>query len=203
MPESWLNARSDGLTVKAWIAIGAVIAVVVLGFGAWWTYGLDRPAGMADGGMNGMDTADVPRLPPVAGYYNGDRIFFVHTEASDAKVAGMLTGMMDSPVLVVPELAKVPESARGPVYVFTNGVKPDGPAGPFGFQPDVFDTAPGDAGYTPLREVNLVTWRDGGDARVLTSADQVEQAGAAGDIQIEPTGIVVNMPILQWPGGER
>lgn len=132
---SWLNTRTDGLTVKAWIAIGVAIAVVVVGFGAWWTYSLGR--GMGDGDMSGMNAADVPRFPPVAGYYNGERIFFIHTEASDAKVADMLTGMMDSPVVVVPELAEVPDSARGVVYVFTNGTKPDGPAGPFGFQPDV------------------------------------------------------------------
>lgn len=37
-----LNTKVDGLTVKSWIAIAATIAVVVLGFGAWWTYGPDR-----------------------------------------------------------------------------------------------------------------------------------------------------------------
>jgi hypothetical protein len=69
--------------------------------------------------------------------------------------------MVSSPVLVVPELAKVPPSALGRVYVFTNGVKgPD----PMGFQADVFDSAPTDPGYSPLRELNLVTSKEGADA---------------------------------------
>jgi hypothetical protein len=34
--------------------------------------------------------------------------------------------MMKSPVLVVPELAQVPEAALANVYVFTNGVQPRG-----------------------------------------------------------------------------
>jgi hypothetical protein len=60
----------------------------------------------------------------VAGYYDGRRIFFIHTEASDPKVAGMLTDMMGSPVPVVRALAQVPDSALGDLYVLTNGVKP-------------------------------------------------------------------------------
>jgi hypothetical protein len=204
-PTAWLNTRMDGLPVKSWIAIGVAIAVAVLGFGAWWNYGLDRRPGMLPGvnGQMGDMAADVPRFPPVAGFYAGEQVFFIHTEASDPKVAGMLTDMMDSPVLVVPELARVPDTALGNVYVFTNGVKPDGPAGPFGFQPDVFDTAPGDPAYTPLREVNLVTWREAAEPRTLTSVDQIDRARARHDVQVEPSRVVVNMPFVQWPGGTR
>lgn len=133
----------------------------MLGFGAWWTFALDRGTGMQ--AMNGgsMDNAtggdmagmaapdDVPRFPPVAAYNDGEQVFFVHTETSDPEISDMLTGMMDSPVVTVPELARVPGAALAPVYVFTNGVKTDGARGPLGFQPDVFDTVPGDAEYTP------------------------------------------------------
>ena len=80
----------------------------------------------------------------------------------------MLTAMMDSPVIVVPALADVPESSLDNVFVFTNGVRPDGARGPMGFQPDVFDTALGQPGYTPVRRVNLVRWSDDADARLLT-----------------------------------
>jgi hypothetical protein len=199
---AWLNTRMDGLTVKSWIAVGLAIAVVVLGFGAWWTYGLNQTAGM-DGQMGGKQAADVQRFPPVAGLYAGEEVFFIHTEASDAKVADMLTEMMDSPVLVVPELTQVPDEARGAVFVFTNGAEPEGPAGPFGFQPDVFDSAPGDRGYSPLREVHLVTWSDGAQPRILESADEVEEAHARGDVDIDPSGVIVNMPFVQWPAGHR
>lgn len=86
-----------------------------------------------------MDVAGVPRVPPVAGLADGERIFFLHTEASDPQVAEILTEMMGSPVPVVPALAEVPGSVLARVYVFENGVQPAGPRGPLGHQPDVFD----------------------------------------------------------------
>jgi hypothetical protein len=205
--ENRVRWRTDegGPALPAWIAIGVAIAVVVLGFGAWWTFGLGRGmpmdgAGMG-GGMGEMD--DAPQIPPVHGYYAGDEILFFHTEASDQQVADILTGMMGSPVLVVPRLADVPDSALATVYVFANGVQPDGPRGPFGFQPDVFDSAPGDAAYTPLRALTLVSWRDKAAAEVLRSAEEVEAAIDDGRLTVERPRVVVNMPFLNWPGGER
>lgn len=198
--------QADGGSVGVRVALGSVIAVVVLGFGAWWTWGLDRGMPMdgmdqaAMDGMEGMPTTDV-RLPPVPGLYAGEQIFFSHPEASDAEVAATLTGMMaGSPVLVVPDLAEVPEHARDEVYVFANGVEG---VGPFGFQRDVFPTAPGDEAYSPLRTVVLVTWRDEGQARELTTAEAVSAAVDAGEVDLEETPVVVNMPFLTWPGGQR
>ena len=53
--------------------------------------------------MGGMMTpSDAPTVPPVTGYTKGERIVFLHTEASDPKIAKILTDMMRSPVLVVP-----------------------------------------------------------------------------------------------------
>ena len=139
-------------------------------------------------------------LPPVGGFYAGEEISFVHPEASDPAVAELLADMMGSPVLVVPELAQVPQTALAKVYVFTNGVAG---MGPMGFQPDVFDVAPGDDGYSPLRALQLVTWEDVADPRQLTSAGEVEQADAEGLLRIERPGVVVNMPFITWPGGHR
>jgi hypothetical protein len=157
---------------------------------------------MNEGAMAGM-TADAPRVPPMFGYYGGEEIFATHTEASDSAIASTLEGM-GSPVPVVESLAEIPEDARSSVYVFTNGVVPeDTPPGPLGFAPDVFDSAPGDEDYTPLRELMLVTWSAEDDARVLTSEQEVLDAEAAGEVDIEDTGIVVNMPLLSWPGGQR
>jgi hypothetical protein len=159
--------------------------------------------GMNEGDMAEM-SADAPRVPPVFGYYGGEEVFFIHTETSDPDIASTLEEMMGSPVPVVESLAEMPEAARSAVYVFTNGVVPDGTSsGPLGFAPDVFDTAPGDEEYTPLREVMLVTWSAEADARVLTSEQEVLDAEAAGELDIEDTGIVVNMPLLTWPGGQR
>lgn len=151
------------------------------------------------GGMAGEQTAG-DFAPLVKGLYEGEELFFIHTEASDPQVAQMLTEMMGPRVVLLPKLAGAPEELLANVYVFTNGVEGDGP---FGFQPDVFDAVPGDEGYSPLRAVNLVTWQEGAEARVLGSAEEVQEAESAGEISIERSRVVVNMPVLVWPGGHR
>ncbi len=75
--------------------------------------------------------------------------------------------------------------------------------GPLGFQPDVFENPPGQDGYTPLRSVVLVTWNDAASARILKSADEVQEALQGGALRMEEPGVVVNMPMLTWPGGRR
>jgi len=139
-------------------------------------------------------------IPPVKAYTEGTEIKFIHTEASDPKVAELLTEMMRSPVLVVPSLAQAPKEILADVYVFKNGVKG---SGPFGYQPDVFDNPPGTSGYRPLRSVVVVTWKNEKVARELKSAAEVKDAASKGDVAIEKPGIVVNMPLLTWPGGRR
>ncbi|MFQ5565133.1 MAG: hypothetical protein ACE5EU_02085 [Paracoccaceae bacterium] len=114
-----------------------------------------------------------------------------------------MTEMMDSPVPVVTSLAAAPEEMLATVYAFTNGMKPDGPRGPLDFQPDVFDNPPGTPRYTPLRKIVLVTWRDGATPRLLKSAADVTAALEAGEIAVEEPGVVVNMPFVTWPGGQR
>lgn len=139
-------------------------------------------------------------LPAGKAYAEGKEIYFVHTEASDAGVAEKLTGMMESPVILVPALANVPDEALANVYVFTNGLAG---SGPFGFQADVFDNPPGTDGYSPLRRLNVAAWVDETKSRELTSAADVLAAEAAGELTIEQPGIVINMPFVVWDGGQR
>lgn len=139
-------------------------------------------------------------IPPVKGFTEGRAIEFIHTEASDPKAAELMTEMMGSPVLLVPSLAQAPKEMLADVYVFKNGVRGEGP---FGFQPDVFDNPPGTEGYRPLRAVNFVTWKNETAARELRSAAEVKEAKNRGEIAVERTGVVVNMPLLTWPGGRR
>ncbi len=138
--------------------------------------------------------------PSVRGLYRGADVLFVHTEASDRSVAEMLTAMTGRRVLVVPSLARVPGGLLADVYVFTNGVSG---TGPFGFQPDVFSSVPGEPGYTPLRSVVLVTWTGSATPRVLGSVEEIRAAADRGELSLRRTAVVVNMPILAWPGGHR
>ena len=139
-------------------------------------------------------------LPAGKAWAEGKEIYFVHTEASDPAVAKLLTDMMSSPVLTVPSLANVPPDALAQVYVFDNGLKG---MGPFGFQADVFDNPPGSPGYTPLRNVNVVTWVDPARARELKSVAEIMAARDAGEVTIAQPGVVVNMPFVVWEGGKR
>lgn len=155
--------------------------------------------GMGMPGMQGM-MGDAPIIPAGRAYAEGQEVRFIHTEASDAATAQLLTDMMASPVLVVPALAEAPESALATVYVFTNGVPG---MGPLGFQPDVFDNPPDSAGYSPLRRVHLLTWGDPAAAVELTSAADVAAALADGRLTEEVPGVVVNMPFITWADGQR
>lgn len=149
-----------------------------------------------------MGIDDAPEVPPVRGYGAGEEILFLHPEASDSAIAETLTEMMRSPVLVVPSLGRADDALLADVWVFTNGLQPD-VQGPLGFQPDVFDCLPGEACYTPLRRVNVATWASPRDARILRSAAEVRSAVDAGELEVERPGVVVNMPVTRWPGGER
>lgn len=153
------------------------------------------------GGMEMEGEVSTGELAPlVGGLYEGSELSFIHTEASDEQVAEMLTEMMGPQVVLVPELAEAPPELLANVYVFTNGVEGDGP---FGFQPDVFDSVPGDEGYRPLRTINLVAWAEGANSRVLASVAEIQEAEEAGELTVTQPGVVANMPVLVWSGGSR
>lgn len=150
-------------------------------------------------GMGG-EMEPAPDVPAGAAYVDGQEIRFIHTEVSDADVAKVLSDMMKSPVLVVPELAQAPDALLANVYVFKNGVEG---MGPLGFQPDVFDSPPGTPGYRPLRKIIFVTWQDAAKAREIKSLADLQVAEQAGELTLEVSNVVVNMPFITWPGGSR
>ena len=154
----------------------------------------------AGSGASAVGSANVAQVPAGKAYAEGKEIYFSHTEASDPAIAEKLTNMMKSPVLHVPSLANVPAETTATAYVFENGVAG---SGPLGFQPDVFDNPPGTDGYTPLRQLVLVKWADGAQARELKSEAEIEQALSANELTTTPTGVVVNMPFMVWDGGKR
>lgn len=156
-------------------------------------------------GMGNMEadssTSTQDFAPLVSGIYKGGEVLFIHTEASDPNVVAMLTEMMGGPeVVLVPELANASADLLATVYVFTNGIKGHGP---FGFQQDIFDSVPGNPSYRPLRAVYLVKWNPEAFPRELRSVAELVAAETNGEVTITESGVVVNMPILLWPGGHR
>ncbi|MGB4595369.1 MAG: hypothetical protein WBI14_05630 [Anaerolineaceae bacterium] len=145
-------------------------------------------------------TGSFAQVPAGKAYVEGKEIYFTHTEASDAGIADKLTNMMKSPVIFVPSLADVPESALANVYVFENGLTGKGP---LGFQADVFNAPPGTDGYSPLRQIILTKWVDGTTAVELKSEAEILQAEKDAKLSLTKSGVVVNMPFIVWDGGKR
>lgn len=141
-----------------------------------------------------------PVVPTSVAYLEGEQIYYILTEISDAGLAESLTEKMGSPVVHVPVLAVAPYEVTSGVYVFKNGVEG---TGPLGFQVVVLDGPPGTQGYTPFRRLYFISWNAGSTAREITSLDEITVAQNAGELSITESTIIANMPILTWPGGTR
>jgi len=147
---------------------------------------------------------DVPiTIPMIDGYYNGETVYFIHTELSDKKMANMMTSMVNFPTLYVPDLENIPDEGIGKFYVFTNGIVGTGPygGGPFFFQIDIFDSVPGQDEYSEFRTPQLVTWNDDSMPRILTSVDDLFDAQTNGELSIKSADFVVHLPMIVWDSG--
>jgi hypothetical protein len=80
-----------------------------------------------------------------------------------------------------------PGNKLADLWSITNGVEG---------QSNIVDVVPGRKGYTPLWDVNLVTWKASAARRLLTSAAAVRKALSAGEVTTKPAGMVVNCPVI-------
>lgn len=144
------------------------------------------------------------RIPVIDAYHEGEKAWFIHTDVSDSAMAKRLTEMVGYRTLHSPRLGAVDTATVGKIYVFKNGVSREGRkpwgGGPFGYQIDILGSVPGDSGYTALRNPQLVTWKEGATPRILRSVAELEEAERNGELTIEATGVIVNAPVVKWPG---
>ncbi len=148
-----------------------------------------------------LSNANLPLvIPLVRGLYDGKDVFYISTEASDSDVANALTKFTGFPVTFAPALSKTPDSALAQIYVFKNGISG---GGVLGFQPNVVDSIPTEAKYSPLWKINFVEWKDPSKATLLGSDDDIADAASKGLVTITPTDVVVNCPIIQWSGDKE
>jgi hypothetical protein len=80
-----------------------------------------------------------------------------------------------------------PGNKLAPIWTVTN---------PAAGQHNIIDTVPGRAGYSPLWQVNMVTFKAGVTPRLLKSKADVDAAVKAGDVTVTRTNTVVNCPVL-------
>jgi hypothetical protein len=137
-------------------------------------------------------------LPLTQGYANGHEVFYISTEASDRDLAELMTNVTGARVVYAHSLANTPPAALSNIYAFKNGIEG---SGPLGFQPNVADSEPGNARYSPLWRIVLAEWKEGITPVELKSEQEILAAVQEGKLTIEPTKMVVNCPFIQWDGG--
>jgi hypothetical protein len=137
-------------------------------------------------------------IPLYKGYENGNEIYFIATDVSDKNTASLLTNKSGFKVNYAPILSQTPESAKGQVFVFTNGINGNGS---LGFQNEVLNAKPGDKNYSPLFQVNLISWNDNANVSEIRSIGQLNQSLQNNELTINKTDIVVNHPAIKWSNG--
>jgi hypothetical protein len=120
--------------------------------------------------------------------YDGEMVYHIRTDASEPIFAD------ENKLVYVPLLnaALGREAATMPLYTFAEGAA--------AAQLPVLGAIPGQDNYSSAMRVHQVTFN--GSANLLDSAGKIQEAEAAGDITIEKLNLIVNFPLVKWPGGE-
>ena len=138
-------------------------------------------------------------IPLHEGYYNGDNVYYIITDASEQSHVDTISTNQNWNVAYAPLLANAPESALSKTYMFVNGIDGDGV---HGYQSEVFTTIPGQDNYSPLKSHVHVIWNDGVLPTLLTSEDDIETAATQNKVTLIPLDVVINMPFIMWPNGQ-
>ena len=140
--------------------------------------------------------SSVVQLPLLQGWFDGEEVFYVTTDVSDAEVAAGKRANH------VPRLADAlraeprqprQRSAVDKVYAVTNFEQ----GSVFASAPDPVGALNRDTSYSPLWQMVTVTWAAGRTPRPLKSQEQVLAAADNGDVNLSLTTVVLNCPIVQ------
>jgi hypothetical protein len=120
---------------------------------------------------------------------DGSTIYYIATDASKQDVANML-----GVVFAERTGATLLSGSSSDLYVFTNGIKGNGP---MGFQASIGSTNVGDEFYSPMWRIQAATWADPSLADFLTTTDQITSASSKGALTTEVAGVIVNCPFVE------
>jgi len=139
-------------------------------------------------------------IPLHLGYYDGDSVYFIITDASDKKHAKIISEKQGWNVEVAPPLENTPKEALSTAYLFVNGVNGEGI---HGYQSEVVTSTPAQTEtYSALTSHVHVIWTDENNARVLDSEQAVIDAETNGEVTLVKLPVVLNMPQIVWPDGQ-
>jgi hypothetical protein len=120
---------------------------------------------------------------------DGSTVYYIATDASEKKVADDL-----GVVFVNKTGPTLGSGASSDLYVFTNGIKGNGP---MGYQASIASTNAGDKAYSPFWRIQTVTWNDPEQAQFLTTLDEIIEHAKQGHLKTEIAGVVVNCPFVE------
>jgi len=138
-------------------------------------------------------------IPMHEGYYDGEFVYYIITDSSDAKIAKNISKMQLWKVNTAPALLNSPADSLSKAYVFTNGVNGDGA---LGFQGEVFSATPAQYDYNSLVKPVFATWFFEGYSKILLSEKEITQLVKQKKITLQEQPYVINMPQIVWPDGQ-
>jgi hypothetical protein len=123
------------------------------------------------------------------GWVDGQDLTFIRTDASEEDFANQ-EGLVYVPLMA--NALDQPDS-HGDLYLFDEGHEEQLP---------VFSTSPADGeNFSPAFRIHHV--RNGAELDgPLTSEQDILDAAEAGEIEVDDTDIIVNYPVITWPGGQ-
>jgi len=107
---------------------------------------------------------------------DGRTIYYIVTDATPSGPAEMM-GVTNAPT----SASLIANSAAVDLYQFTNGIKG---SGPLGFQAGIASGAQGDANYSPMWRINVITWKDANTSALLENISDITSYQKAGLIDI-------------------
>ncbi len=148
-----------------------------------------------------LSRTNVPaEIPMHMGYYDGQEVYFIITDSSDPTHADIITESQGWQVELAPMLKNAPAETLSRTYMFVNGIPGDGV---HQFQAEVFTSTPEQAeAYSPLTAHVHVVWNDDAKPRILDSETMIMDAEADGEVMLIELPVVINMPMIVWPGGQ-
>jgi hypothetical protein len=123
------------------------------------------------------------------GWVDGEDVTFIRTDASDQDFAEE-EGLVHVPLI---GLALDAPGSYSNLYLFRNASDDQLP---------VMSMSPADGeAFSPAFQIFYVDVHESGD-EPLMSEQAILDAASDGDVEIEETDIVVNYPVVTWPGGQ-
>jgi len=124
---------------------------------------------------------------------DGRTIYYIVTDATPSGPASM---MGVTPVLSSASL--IANAAAVDLFQFKNGITG---SGPLGFQAGIAASGPGDANYSPMWRIFMISWNDPANASLLETVDDFNAFKKAGLIDINiarpmDTDHIVNCPFI-------